>query len=68
MSESARKLIGMIVLLVFLGIYSLLVMALGASRLLTLGWAVELAYYAVAGLLWVPVAILIIRWMQKPVP
>ena len=66
MSESTRKLIGMIVLLVFVGFYSLLVMALGSSRLTNSGWAVELAFYAVAGLLWVPPAVFIIRWMQKP--
>ncbi len=66
MSESTRKLIGMIVLLVFVGVYSLLVMALGSSRLTNMGWAIELAFYAAAGLLWVPPAVVIIRWMQKP--
>lgn len=66
MSESTRKLIGMILLLTFIGFYALLVMALAASRLLTLGWAVQLAFYAGAGLLWVRPAALIIRWMQKP--
>jgi hypothetical protein len=65
-SESTRKLIGMILLVSFVGIYSLLVMALGASRIMTLGWAVQLTFYAAAGLLWVPPAVLIIRWMQKP--
>ena len=67
MSESTRKLIGMIVLIIFIGFYALLVMALGASRIMTLGWAAQLAFYAAAGLLWVPPAGWIIRWMQKPV-
>ena len=66
MSESTRKLIGMILLVTFIGVYSLLVMALAGSRLSTVGWAVSLAFYAGAGLLWVPPAALIIRWMQKP--
>lgn len=66
MSESTRKLIGMILLVSFIGFYALLVMALGASRLMTLGWAVQLVFYAVAGLAWVLPAGLIIRWMQKP--
>ena len=66
MSESARKLIGMIVLITFVGVYSLLVMALGSSRLTASGWAVSLIFYAAAGLLWVPPAALIIKWMQKP--
>lgn len=66
MSESTRKLIGTIVLVTFVGIYALVVMGLSASRLLTMGWAVQLAFYAGAGLLWVPPAALIIRWMQRP--
>lgn len=66
MSESTRKLIGMILLITFVGVYSLLVMALGASRLTASGWAVSLLFYAGAGLLWVPPAALIIKWMQKP--
>lgn len=66
MSESTRKLIGMILLVTFVGFYALLVMALSASRLMTMGWAVQLAFYAGAGLLWVPPAAMIIRWMQKP--
>ena len=66
MSESARKLIGMILLVTFVGVYSLLVMALGSSRLTASGWAVSLLFYACAGLLWVPPAALIIKWMQKP--
>ena len=68
MSESTRKLIGMIILVSFVGVYALLVMALGASQLMTLGWAVQLAFYAGAGLLWVPPAAVIIRWMQNPSP
>ena len=68
MTQSTRKLVGMIVLVSFVGVYSLLVMAMGASRLTTSGWAISLAFYAVAGLLWVPPAALIIRWMQKPTP
>lgn len=68
MIQSTRKLIGMIILVTFIGVYSLLVMALGASRLTNSGWAVSLAFYAGAGLLWVPPAGLIIRWMQKPSP
>ena len=68
MTESSRKLVGMIVLVTFVGIYSLLVMALGASRLTASGWAVGLIFYAAAGLLWVPPAAMIIRWMQKPTP
>jgi len=66
LSESTRKLVGMILLVTFVGFYALLVVGLSASRLMTMGWAVQLAFYAGAGLLWVPPAAWIIRWMQKP--
>lgn len=65
-SESTRKLIGTILLVTFVGVYALVVMALSASRLMTMGWPIQLAFYAGAGLLWVPPAALIIRWMQRP--
>ncbi len=65
MNIRTRKLIGAIVLLLFVGIYALLVMALATSRLTTLGGFATLLFYAAAGLLWVPPAALIIRWMEK---
>jgi hypothetical protein len=66
-TESTRKLIGTIVLLVFIGVYSLLVMVLATSRLPGMGGVASLAFYIGAGLLWVPPAAWIIRWMQRPV-
>lgn len=66
LTESTRKLIGTIILVAFIGIYSLLVMILATSRLPTMGGAASFAFYAGAGLLWVPPAALIIRWMQRP--
>lgn len=68
MSQSTRKLIGAIALLLFVGFYCLLVMALATSRLAEMGGFVELLFYAGAGLLWVPPAALIIRWMEKQAP
>jgi len=61
-----RKLIGTIVLLLFVAVYAILVMALGSSRLLDMNGFVTLLFYAGAGLLWVPPAAIIIRWMQRP--
>lgn len=66
MNIRTRKLIGMIVLLVFVGFYAILVMALGSSQLLEVNGFVTLLFYAAAGLLWVPPAALIIKWMEKP--
>src|SRR5262245_33988623 len=61
-----RTLIGMLGLLGFVGVYAILVVALGSSRLLEVNGFVTLLFYAAAGLLWVPPAALIIRWMEKP--
>lgn len=66
MSIRTRKLIGTIVLLLFVGFYALLVMALGSSRLMEVNGFVRFLFYAGAGLLWVPPAALLIRWMEKP--
>ncbi len=68
LSTSTRKLIGAIALLVFIGFYCVLVMALATSRLAEMSGFVELLFYAAAGLLWVPPAGLIIRWMEKRPP
>ena len=65
MDIRTRKLIGAILLLVFIGAYALLVVALGSSRLIDTSWWVTLLFYAGAGLLWVPPAALIILWMEK---
>jgi hypothetical protein len=61
-----RKFIGAIALLLFLAVYALaammtaIVLQVGASK------TVELAYYVIAGLLWVIPAGLLIKWMQRP--
>lgn len=67
MRQRQRKLMGTVALLVFITIYALVALAVAivlqvhnASK-----WA-ELAYYAVAGLLWVIPAGAIISWMQRP--
>jgi len=66
LSIRTRKLIGTIVLLLFVAVYAILVMALGSSRLVDMNGFVTLLFYAGAGLLWVPPAAIIIRWMQRP--
>ena len=66
MTSRRRKFIGAIALLLFLALYALaammtaIVLQVGASK------AVELAYYVIAGLLWVIPAGLLIKWMQRP--
>jgi peptidoglycan/LPS O-acetylase OafA/YrhL len=66
MTPRIRKLVGTIILLVVIAVYSLLAMA--AAVILQVNEAnktIELIYYVTAGLLWVLPAGLIIKWMQK---
>lgn len=67
MNIRTRKLIGTVALLVFLGIYALAALAVAivlqvnqASKL------AELAYYMIAGLVWIVPAGAIIAWMGRP--
>ena len=66
MTARTRKLIGTVLLLLFLGAYTWAVVIIGAGRItLARHWA-QLAYFLIAGLLWVIPARLLIRWMQRP--
>lgn len=67
MSQRTRKLIGTVLLIVMITIYSLL--ALGVAGILEVRGVnafVEFLYYVIAGLLWVLPAGIIIKWMSKP--
>ena len=66
--RTVRKLIGAALLLVFVTVYALVAMTIGAARLPGTSIWVQTAYYAVAGLFWVIPAGLIIKWMQRPDP
>lgn len=66
MTPRTRKLLGAIMLIVFLTIYSLLAAAAAVVLQVNAGPWLELVYYIVAGLLWVLPAGLIIKWMSKP--
>ena len=60
-----RKLIGTFVFLTFLTVYALIAMAVGARYLSTVHGIWQLLFYAVAGLAWLPGAMVIISWMAK---
>jgi predicted membrane channel-forming protein YqfA (hemolysin III family) len=67
MTQRQRKLAGAFGLLALVSIYAIL--ALGVAIVLQVQNAnkfVELAFYLVAGLLWVIPAGIMIKWMQKP--
>jgi len=64
MRARTRKLIGTVVLLVFLALYAWAA-AIGAGRItLAPHWS-QLLYFVTAGLAWVVPAALLIRWMQR---
>ena len=66
MRVRTRKLIGMVVLLVFLGCYALVVASLASGRIITAPPLAQFAFFLVGGLVWVLPAGLLIRWMQRP--
>ncbi|MCB1511239.1 MAG: DUF2842 domain-containing protein [Hyphomicrobiaceae bacterium] len=66
MTIRTRKLIGTIALLVFLTIYALLAMVAAVVLQVRASKIVEVLYYFIAGLAWLPPAAVLIWWMQKP--
>jgi hypothetical protein len=69
MHPRTRKLIGAILLLFFLITYVLLAMAFAiVMQMDKANGAVVLAFYAVAGTIWVIPAGLIVQWMQQSPP
>ncbi len=67
MTQRKRKLVGTIVLILWITLYSLLALAVAVVlQVRDANGVVEVVYYIVAGLLWVLPAGLIIQWMQKP--
>lgn len=66
MTARIRKLIGTLVLLVFVLVYAWAAATIGMGRItLAPAWA-QFLYFLVAGLLWVVPAAILIRWMQRP--
>lgn len=65
MSARIRKLVGAIALLLLVAGYALVVMLASMFVLPYVGKVGELAFYACAGLLWVPLAGLLIGWMHR---
>jgi uncharacterized membrane protein YuzA (DUF378 family) len=66
MPMRTKKFIGVFALIGIIAIYALLVMRVAVAVLPDAGPAVELAFYAVAGLAWVWPVGLLIKWMNAP--
>jgi hypothetical protein len=61
-----RKLVGILATIVFLAVYALIAMAIGGQYVVGHDWAIELAAFILLGVGWIPVAMVLIRWMSRP--
>ena len=61
-----RKFIGGFLILAVLVVYSLLAMVVGAAVAIEWPEPGRIAFYATAGILWLPLVMVIIRWMARP--
>jgi hypothetical protein len=68
MKIRTRKAIGTFLTVAWITVYSLVMMAVGAILVLGRGMALELPFYIIAGLGWVPLEMWIIKWMSAPIP
>jgi amino acid transporter len=65
MTNPGRKLAGTLGLFALLMVYVMLVMAFAASSLPAAGGWVATLFYVVAGVGWVPIAMLLVSWMYR---
>jgi hypothetical protein len=68
MKLRTRKAIGTALTVLWLTFYCLVMMAVGAILVVGRGMKLELPFYIIAGLGWVPVEMWIIKWMSRPDP
>ena len=66
MKIRTRKLIGTIATVLYLLIYCLIAMAVGGRMVVGYGIVAELPFYIIAGIAWLPIEMIIIKWMSKP--
>lgn len=64
MSRRTRKLVGTVLMLVFVVIYAMVVTVLAVPVLRDASKAVEAVFYLVAGLAWAPPLMLMVKWME----
>ena len=67
MTLRQRKFIGMVAIVAFLIVYCLIAMAIGGMVAVGLPLPLEIGFFILAGLGWLPVVMVIIRWMSRPV-
>lgn len=65
MSQSHRKLIGTVAILVFVCVYALVAMALAQGRITEAPKLVQTVAYVALGLAWVLPLLPLIKWMER---
>ncbi len=65
LSPRIKKLIGTVLILLWITIYSLIAMRLAVEILPQANWLVSLLFYATAGLLWIVPVGLAFPWMNR---
>jgi ammonia channel protein AmtB len=68
MRKRQRKLIGAIVMMIFVCVYALVTMALVQGRITEASTAVQTIVYAALGLFWIIPLLPLIKWMERPDP
>jgi hypothetical protein len=66
MTMRTRKLVGAILLMLFLAAYACATVAVAVVLQVNASRLTEVVFYVVAGLAWVVPAALLIRWMERP--
>ena len=66
MQQRWRKLVGMLVLVLFVIFYALTAMTIAAAKLPGTSSLLQLLFYVAAGLAWIIPAGALIYWMGKP--
>jgi hypothetical protein len=61
-----RKFIGTVATIASLVVYALIAMAIGGQYVVGYGPAIELLAFILLGVGWIPVAMVLIRWMSRP--
>jgi hypothetical protein len=66
MTVRRRKLIGTVAIVIYLIVYCLAAMVIGDAATMQWGGLGQALFFAAAGLAWLPLAMLLVRWMQRP--
>ena len=66
MTLRQRKFIGMVAIVAFLIVYCLIAMAIGGMVAVGLPLPLEIGFFIIAGIGWLPVVMVLIRWMSRP--